>query len=206
MTFLQLNNLSDGSRILCVFPVPFREHQIIYRPLIDGLAANGHSLVVLTTDPVDKHTLKGDIKQIDLSFTYKLQILDNLKDTTLSGSEMLRTVFSTMREISVAELQSTQIQNLINDENEKFDAIIVEWSTGISMMNGFSFKYKSPLIGISSGGALINSHQSMGNPIHPIAYPNILLPFTDDLNLLQRIASVVFTFWYRLVFKFIFIY
>lgn len=185
-----------SSKILAIFPVPFREHQIIYRPLIDSLLQRGHELVVLTTDPIDDPA--ENLTQIDMSFTYDLHILENLKDTSMSGSEMLKKVFEAMRQISDAELSSEPTQQLLRDKSVKFDAVICEWS-GASVMNAFAHKYDAPLIGISSGGALINSHEAFGNPTHPIAYSNILLPFSEDLNLLQRIASVLFTIWYRQV-------
>lgn len=186
-------SLCNCAKILGIFPIPFREHQIIYRPLIENLVRRGHELMLLTTDPIMEPL--ENITQIDLSFAYSLKILENLKDTTLSGSEMLKTIFAAMRQISDEELKSNAIQELLNSDM-KFDAVIVEWS-GASVMNGFAYKFDAPLIGISSGGALINSHEALGNPTHPIAYPNVLLPFSEDLNLLQRIASVVFTFWYR---------
>lgn len=189
-----LIDFASPARILCVFPVPFREHQIIYRPLFQSLVKRGHELVLMTTDPMLD---AGDnITQIDLSFTYKLEILENLKGSTSSGSEMLKTVFNTMRQISSATLMSDDVQMLMNDEIQRFDAVIVEWS-GSAVMNAFATKYDAPLIGITSGGALINSHEAMGNPTHPISYPTVLLPFTEDLNLLQRIASVMFTILYR---------
>lgn len=190
---LQFIKLCYGSRILGIFPIPFREHQQTYQPLIQSLADHGHELVILTTDPIQYEN--KNIEQIDLSFTYNLKILEQIKDTSLSGSEMLKTIFNLMRKITDSQLNSNQVKNLL-ESNEKFDAVIVEWS-GVAVMNAFAYKYNVPLIGIATGGAFINAHQAFGNPIHPVAYPSVLLPFSEDLNWVQRIASVVFTVWYR---------
>lgn len=191
---LGLIKLCYGSRILGIFPIPFREHQQTYQPLIQSLADHGHELVILTTDPIQYDN--KNIEQIDLSFTYNLKILEQIKDTSLSGSEMLKTIFNLMRKITDAQLNSYQVKNLLEGKDEKFDAVIVEWS-GVAVMNAFAYKYNVPLIGIATGGAFINAHQAFGNPIHPVAYPSVLLPFSEDLNWVQRIASVVFTVWYR---------
>lgn len=188
-------DFTKAARILCIFPVPFREHQLIYRPLFQNLIQRGHDIVLMTTDPIHGDAAQN-ITQIDLSFTYKLEILENLKGGSSSGSEMLKTVFETMRQISNATLMSEDVQNLLNDKSQHFDAVITEW-TGSAVMNAFAYKYRAPLIGITSGGALINSHEAMGNPTHPILYPTFLLPFTGNLNVLQRVASVLFNVFYR---------
>lgn len=188
----------DGKRILAIFPIPMREQQLIYRPLIESLAKRNHEIVLMTTDPFlnNEHP---NIKQIDLSFAYNLSILDKLKDTNLDGSGMLRTVFHVIRKICEAELKSKEVKRLIsNSENEKFDVVLVEWS-GSSLMSVFAHKFNAPLIGISNGGAFLNSLEAFGNPNHPTMYPNIFMPFQENLNLLQRISSVVFTVWYRYV-------
>uniref|UniRef100_U5EN10 Putative udp-glucuronosyltransferase n=1 Tax=Corethrella appendiculata TaxID=1370023 RepID=U5EN10_9DIPT len=196
-----------GSKILAVFPIPFREHQYIYRPLIETLAQNGHEILLLTTDPINfdhkdgtisgNNSLRYQIEQIDLSFVYSLPALDRLHDNHLAGPEMLKNVFDVLREISEAELQYEPVRKLIqNNFNRQFDVVLVEWS-GMTLMNVFAEKFNCPLIGITNAGAFINSHEALGNPNHPICYPSIFMPFTDNLTLLQRISSVFFSIWYR---------
>ncbi|XP_058821654.1 UDP-glycosyltransferase UGT4-like [Topomyia yanbarensis] len=190
----------DSARILAIFPVPFKEHQLSYRPLIEQLANRGHDITLLTTDPIDLHVagngvLVNKIEQIDLSFVYNLPILEDLRIGNLGARDMLRNVFNVMRKISDAELQHPSVQELIQG-NAKFDVVMVEWS-GVSLMNAFAYHFDAPLIGIANGGAYINAHEALGNPNHPIGYPSIFMPFTEDLSLLQRISSVFFTIWYR---------
>ncbi|XP_055611679.1 UDP-glucosyltransferase 2-like [Uranotaenia lowii] len=190
----------DGAKILAVFPVPFKEHQLVYRPLIEQLANKGHDITLLTTDPIDLRvagngTLVERIHQIDLSFVYNLPVLDDLGITTLDEKDMLRNVFNVMRRISDAELQHPLVQELIWG-GAKFDLVMVEWS-GPTLMNAFAEHFHAPLVGISNTGAFINAHEALGNPNHPIGYPSVFMPFTEDLSLPQRISSVIFTVWYR---------
>ncbi|XP_058453428.1 UDP-glycosyltransferase UGT5-like [Malaya genurostris] len=191
---------SDSANILAIFPVPFKEHQLSYRPLIEQLANRGHHITLLTTDPIDLRitrngSLAKSIEQIDLSFVYNLPILEDLYKTNLGARNMLRNVFNVMRKISEAELKHPLVQELIQG-SAKFDIVMVEWS-GVSLMNAFAHHFDAPLVGISNGGAYINAHEALGNPNHPIGYPSIFMPFTEDLSLLQRISSVFFTIWYR---------
>ncbi|XP_055549763.1 UDP-glycosyltransferase UGT5-like [Wyeomyia smithii] len=190
----------DSAKILAIFPVPFKEHQLMYRPLIEHLADKGHDITLLTTDAIDlrkagKGSLIQRIQQIDLGFVYDLPILEDLNKGNLDARDMLRNVFNVMRKISEAELRHPLVQELILG-TAHFDVVMVEWS-GVSLMNAFAYHFSAPLVGVTNGGAYINAHEALGNPNHPIGYPSIFMPFTEDLSLLQRISSVFFTIWYR---------
>lgn len=52
-TLMVMCKCIDCTRILAIFPVPFKEHQLVYRPLIEQLANRGHDITLLTTDPID---------------------------------------------------------------------------------------------------------------------------------------------------------
>ncbi|XP_053692065.1 UDP-glycosyltransferase UGT5-like [Sabethes cyaneus] len=190
----------DSAKILAIFPVPFKEHQLLYRPMIESLADKGHDITLLTTDPIDlrktgKGSLTHRLEQIDLGFVYNLPILEDFHKDNLDARDMLQNVFNVMRKISEAELQHPLVQDLILG-NARFDVVIVEWS-GISLMNAFAYRFNAPLVGVANGGAYINAHEALGNPNHPIGYPSIFMPFSEDLSLPQRISSVLFTIWYR---------
>lgn len=196
---------SHCERLLVILPVPLRDHQIVFRPLIESLAKRDHNLTIVTTDPqnfIKLATEKSDqIELIDLSFTHRLSVLNMLKnhENMMSGSDMLLTVYHVMRTVAVEELKSPQMQGLlanhtyraIGDEKE-YDAVLVDWS-GPALMNAFAHKFRAPLIGITPGGAYITTHEVVGNPNHPVAFPSIFMPFSEDLSLFQRVASTIFT-------------
>lgn len=199
-TLLVMSKCIDSAKILAIFPVPFKEHQLVYRPLIERLANRGHHITLLTTDPIDLRvagngTLVERIQQIDVSFVYNLPILEDLNTVSLDAKDMLMNIFNVMRKISEAELQHPSVQELIKG-HDHFDLVMVEWS-GVTLMNAFAHHFKAPLVGITNGGAFINAHEAFGNPNHPVGYPSIFMPFSEDLSLLQRISSVLFTIWYR---------
>uniref|UniRef100_A0A182N7A9 UDP-glycosyltransferases domain-containing protein n=1 Tax=Anopheles dirus TaxID=7168 RepID=A0A182N7A9_9DIPT len=194
---------SDAAKILAIFPVPLKQHQLVYRPLIEELANRGHDIVLVTTDPIDTgrdtNGTLSRIEQIDLSFAYQLPALEQLGRDGLDGRDMLRNIFTVMRTISAEELQHPAMQKLIESApvaERTFDVVMVEWC-GVTLMNAFAEHFRAPLVGIANGGAFINAHEALGNPNHPIGYPSIFMPFSEDLSLLQRISSVLFTVWYR---------
>lgn len=200
--FLQLIcmlGLSQAAKILVILPIPFKEHQSVYQPLIETLHKNHHEVTVMTTNPIfgsrDAVTFEN-VTEIDLSFVYHLDILDELKDVDLEGSEMLKTIFNVMRKIYEAELKSPKVKELLNSD-KNFDLVIVDWSGSSSLMNIFAHRFNAPLIAITNGEAFPNVHEAFGNPNHPVTFPSVFLPFTENLNLLQRVSSVLFTIWYR---------
>lgn len=198
-------NIIQCAKILTILPIPFSEHQILYRPLLESLHKNGHQLTILTTNPyfTTAHESYENITEIDLSFVYNLDILNQLKNGDLEGSDMLKTVFNVMRQLFEAELKSPKVKRILTDKNEYFDLVIVDWSGSSSLMNIFAHHFNAPLVAITNGEAFPNVHEAFGNPNHPVSYPSVFLPFNEDLSLIQRIFSVFSAISYRLVKNFI---
>lgn len=193
-------NMAQGAKILVVLPIPFREHQTVYQPLIENLHKQEHQITVITTNPIfrSRNSLTFEnVTEIDLSFVYNLNILDELKHVDLEGSEMLKTVFNVMRKIFEAELRSPKVKELLDNKEEYFDVVLVDWSGSSSLMNIFAHHFDAPLIAITNGEAFPNVHEAFGNPNHPVSYPSVFLPFSENLDLIQRVSSVLFTVWYR---------
>ena len=192
-------NVSQAAKILVILPIPFKEHQSVYQPLIENLHKHEHQITVMTTNPIfatrDSLTFEN-ITEIDLSFVHSLNILDELKDVDLEGSDMLKTIFNVMRKIYEAELRCPKVKELLGSQ-ENFELVLVDWSGSSSLMNIFAHRFNAPLVAITNGEAFPNVHEAFGNPNHPVSFPSVFLPFTEDLNLLQRISSVLFTIWYR---------
>jgi glucuronosyltransferase len=182
-----------------VLPIPYNEHQLVYRPLLESLHSNGHQLTVLTTNPYFSNAdqFYENVTEIDLSFVYHLDILNELTNIDAEGPDMLKTVFRIMRNLFEAELKSPKVKQLLNDKNEYFDLVIVDWSGSSSIMNIFAHHFNAPLVAITNGEAFPNVHEAFGNPNHPVSYPSVFLPFTENLSLIQRIFSTFSAISYR---------
>lgn len=202
LRFLQIIcifGFSQAAKILVILPIPFKEHQSVYQPLIESLHQHEHEITVMTTNPIfaSRNSMTFEnITEIDLSFVYNLEILDELRDVDLEGSDMLKTIFNVMRKIYEAELKSPKVKELLKSD-QNFDLVLVDWSGSSSLMNIFAHRFNAPLVAITNGEAFPNVHEAFGNPNHPVTFPSVFLPFSENLNLLQRISSVLFTIWYR---------
>lgn len=191
---------SQAARILVILPIPFREHQIVYQPLVEHLHQQSHEITVMTTNPIfgSRNGVKLDnITEIDLSFVYNLKFLDELREVDLEGSDMLKTIFNVMRKIYEAELRHPKVLELLNADHKHFDLVLVDWSGSSSLMNIFAHRFNAPLVAITNGEAFPNAHEAFGNPNHPVTFPSVFLPFSENLNLVQRVSSVLSAVWYR---------
>lgn len=71
LLLLALAVSGESASILAFFPVPFPSHHFIFRPVIEGLAERGHSILYVTGYPY-KETPKN-INQIALSYNISKQ-------------------------------------------------------------------------------------------------------------------------------------
>ncbi|XP_018561622.1 UDP-glucuronosyltransferase 2B31 [Anoplophora glabripennis] len=184
------------ARILAVVPVPSYSHQLFFRPLWKGLNARGHELTLMTTDPMPE--APNNIKQIDWSFAYDLRhnkhnITKVVQDNEYNLPKILASYQAMMNEIVDEELARPEVQALLNDENERFDLLMVEYFHPV--MFAFSERFKCPYIALASMEIANFYHKALGNPIHPVLYPEILLPFERDLKFSERLLSTLYVIW-----------
>lgn len=121
--------------------------------------------------------------------------------------------------IIIAELQSPAVKELLHSKDDDFDLVLIDFSGSSSIFSIFSHKFNAPLVAITNGEAFPNVHEgddikillrsrnelllyslphkAFGNPIHPVSFPSVLLPFSENLDLIERVSSVLFTIWYR---------
>ncbi|KAF5280450.1 hypothetical protein FQR65_LT03259 [Abscondita terminalis] len=187
----------DSANILAVFFVPSISHQVVFQPIWKELSLRGHKVTVLTPNPLKDSSLTN-LTEIDLSFAYDIIRKANLQDSINKDramTEVIRDIFILMTTFVEEELKYEPVQALLQDDTKKFDLVIVEYLD--PTFTALSAKYKCPLIGITSLGALITAHDAIGNPSHPILNPDILLPFTGPMTFYDRLYSVYFSMWIR---------
>ncbi|CAH1119521.1 unnamed protein product [Phaedon cochleariae] len=192
-TIITINGVSESARILGVIPTPSYSHQIVFRPLWRELAKRGHDLVVITTDP--ENDPSSTIREIDVSSTYDTwQQMDFIKLMEEYKYNPLK-LMNLVKEASFAacdkELAHPEIQVLLKNQSEHFDLVLVEYIHPI--MLAFSVRFKCPYIGVASMELITFFHNIIGNPSHPVAFPDIFLPFEGKLNFWQRLSSSLFT-------------
>ncbi|KAF5291331.1 hypothetical protein FQA39_LY03482 [Lamprigera yunnana] len=186
-----------GANILAVFFVPSISHQVVFQPIWRELSLRGHKVTVLTPDPLKDPKLIN-LTEVDLSFSYEIIRSADMQNTIqkdLPITSIVTGAMDLMSAIAEAELMYEPVQALLKDESKHFDLVIVEFLNPV--FTALSAKYKCPLVGITSLGAIISGHDAIGNPSHPVLNPDILLPYTGILSFYERLYSTYYSVWYR---------
>ncbi|KAJ8930791.1 hypothetical protein NQ314_016368 [Rhamnusium bicolor] len=185
----------NSTRILGLVPTPSYSHQAVFRPIWRELAKRGHDLVVITTDP--ENDPKLNIREIDISYAYDLwKKYDIVKQfTELRSNPMkINIVLNALQDICIQELLHPDIQALLKNDTEYFDLIIMEYMYPI--MFGFPGRFKSPYIGVVTMDLTSFVHSMLGNPTHPVLYPDAILPYEGKLSFWERLTSSLFSIFY----------
>ncbi|KAL0810817.1 hypothetical protein ABMA28_010129 [Loxostege sticticalis] len=180
------------ARILGIFPVPSKSHQIVFQSYTKELAKRGHELVIISPDPFPNDTRPANVTDIDVSFSYAFAAkMMGRKDGPLKrgvimdADVVINTAFYLeMIKIVVDQINSPAVQSLINDKNQKFDLIVVEGFYDYQLI--LSHIFKAPVIMFTSFMGFPEHHEMLGGIArHPILYPHLHRNNHDNLNLFQ---------------------
>lgn len=153
----------------------------------------GHNVTLITTDPTKNSSLTN-LTEIDVhDVTYniwkssgiiKLMQKKNVQRYPFSVVEIFLKVFA---DITDAIMQQEEVQKLLENETQ-FDLVITEPIVYVGL--GFACRYKSKLILVMSLEAPSYLHAAVGNPVHPVLYPEAALPFVPN-TYFKRMFAVV---------------
>lgn len=191
--------ITNSANILSVITSPSYSHQAPFQPLWRELASRGHQVTVITTNPEKNDSIKN-LVEIDISHTYKIyekyKVIETFCRSNVSFSELAKLLGKVFREAQEYQLSHPEIQNLINNKHRKFDLVMVEAQSPIMM--SFAWKFKCPLIVLSSMDATITFHDAVGNIVHPVVNPDMNLDIDQkNMNLWDRIRSFLYNVVYR---------
>lgn len=193
-----------SAKILGVFPVPSVSHQAVFQPIWKELSERGHEVTVLTPNPLNNSSLHN-LTEIDLSFTYKT--MEELKKLFSQGTNhwlVLKNAANIFLEITTQVFENKEVQEFIKNDNTCYDVVIVEVVDPKSY--AFAAKCKCPLIGIASLNAVSPTHEAIGNPVHPVLYPDQLIPYNSDtMGLFERTEAVLFYFYRKFLYDYYYI-
>ncbi|XP_063913096.1 UDP-glycosyltransferase UGT5-like [Zophobas morio] len=188
------------SNILGVFIFPSISHQIVFQPIWKELSLRGHNVTVVTPDPLNDPSLTN-LTEISVRFTYDFLKQTKIQEVYSKDSNVFQRLIPAYRFIDYiveAELNSSRFKQLIADQSNHFDLVLVE---GLHpAMYALAGRFKAPAIGITSFGLLGANYNTLGNPSHPILYPDILFGFHNvEKSLWSKIETVVWSLlsWYH---------
>ncbi|XP_028050159.1 UDP-glucosyltransferase 2 [Monomorium pharaonis] len=199
--FLYIATPIETAKILAIIPIPSYSHQIPYRPLWITLSRRGHEVVLLTTDPINDHSLTN-LTEINLQENYKyirkLNFVKNIKIHTwlsTARTQIWPMIYKTAETI----YEHPEVRKLyVSNSNEKFDVVIAETFTS-PCFYALAHRFNAPLIGVATLGLNNNNYYLFGAPVLP-SHPSAWEMEGDtgfNLPVWQRIKNFIRQ-WYHI--------
>ncbi|KAJ4448917.1 hypothetical protein ANN_00309 [Periplaneta americana] len=181
----------DAARILGLISYHGRSHFQMFENFLKGLASHGHQVTVVShfpqKQPTENYTdisLQGSLTKMKQTFN-----IDFLRQAgTLKIWNMVFWRYQV--EICEAAFKHPNIQKLLKSD-DKFD-LVVTHLMGSDCLLGFAHRFKALLISVTTSVVLPWGNSRIGNFDNPSYVPNYFLPFTDRMNLWQRVLNTLF--------------
>lgn len=195
---LLLQNDCESAEILAVFPAPSYSHQSVFQAVTAGLVAKGHKITLMTTYPHESGRNHENITLVDWSFV--VEDFHKLIDSVMSsgGIENIFKVIDMQSSMIDKQLSAPEVQQMLQNKNQKFDLLLIE-ASGFASMHAFAEHYKVPVVGITSADSWSAGHEIMGNVFNPVAHPDRVLPMLRANNFVERISSILFTLFFKYI-------
>nr|AEW43163.1 UDP-glycosyltransferase UGT40A1 [Bombyx mori] len=190
-------------KLLAVFPFPGKSHMILGEGYVRLLLEANHDVTYLTPAPLKIGHPK--LRQIDVSSTEKGFDFDGLfnfkklinKEVDLSDTNHKYIV---MQYVTESLLMHPNVQKLLLDTDQTFDAVIVEWMYS-DLYSGFSTVFNCPFIWSSSlepHPMILRLIDSLPNPAYFPDHTSSLEPpytFLERVEQLWNIAKTLYNRW-----------
>jgi len=137
---------ANAKRILALVAAPFFSHQICHHSLTLALHKRGHELTVFTAFPIKNSTLKN-YTEIDVSFL--IPLISEYQDERwiISQVDSSKKAHFMADKLTTIFLNIPEVKKLFErNNNEKFDAIIIEALSDLSLYLA-AHRFNAPLIG-----------------------------------------------------------
>ncbi|KAJ3641643.1 hypothetical protein Zmor_028137 [Zophobas morio] len=184
------------SNILGVFFFPSISHQIVFQLIWKELSLRGHNVTVVTPNPLNDPSLTN-LTEISVRFTYDFLKQTKIEEVYSKDSNVFQRLIPAYRLIDFiveAELNSSRFKELIADQSNHFDLVLVE--SFHPVVYALAGRFKAPVIGVSTFGLTAVHYNTVGDPSHPILYPDVLFGFHNvDKSLWSKIESAVWSLW-----------
>ncbi|KAJ8709292.1 hypothetical protein PYW07_009118 [Mythimna separata] len=191
---------SESAKILLVFPGPSKSHGILGDGYVRHLLNAGHEVTYIT--PFTQRPPTAKLRTVDVSSNFDLlpPNIINLKGIMDKSSEDMTAIFMILMMLDIAEktIANANVQKLLNDPTEQFDAVIVEWFFS-ELGAGFATVYECPLIWSSSVDPHWQVLQLLDEPTNPAYTVDVMSTYSPPLSFLQRVNEL----WNQLMVQFL---
>lgn len=156
---------------------------------------------VYTPSPINDKSLTN-LTEHDLSFSYEVfRNASNFEISDSASDENVMNVILALNEAAESQLNHSFLQDVIkNVNNDTYDLLIVEFM----WQSFYAFKevYKVPMVGLLSIPISTTMADALGIDKHPVVHPDVFLKFSFARNFKERLESWIFSWAYRLFFRY----
>ncbi|KAK0175095.1 hypothetical protein PV327_008875 [Microctonus hyperodae] len=177
----------ESYRILGIFPLQSRSHQMLFDGIAKGLARKGHQIDVVTVYPMKKsipnYKVVVDLQNITESLVNKW----NVKFASELGNDTIPVITIPLGNGLCEYLGLPEMQNIIKNppKNPPYDLVIVE-SFGANCFIGLGHVLKVPVVMASSMIDLPLLSKALGQPDNIAFFPAFLTSYSHPMTFLQR--------------------
>ncbi|KAJ0172130.1 hypothetical protein K1T71_012103 [Dendrolimus kikuchii] len=186
--------LTESYKFLVVTQLPVRSLNILGEGVSRSLIEAGHEVTFITVFPL-KNPPKKNFRQIDVSSVMKIFEADStvLNIGYLMENEPPLNDISYLHDFTVRSAIETfdneHVKALLEDTNEKFDAIIVDFCE-TDLLAAYSVVYDAPLIIMYSMGAHSQVLRLIDKPTNPAYTSDHLSSNVPPFNFRQRVEEL----------------
>lgn len=187
-------SFTECARILAVAPLPSYSHQVAFRPIWKELSLRGHNVTLITTDPINNSSL-SNLTEIDIhDVTYLIWRSSGIvpllqkKETKRNPFTIIDKYMEVFDNLTAVIMEQKEVKQLL-DSDTKFDLVMTEPLLLVGL--GFADWYRSKLILVMSLEASSYLHAAMGNPTHPVLYPDAVVTVSSTSYISRVIATLI---------------
>ncbi|XP_068992607.1 UDP-glucosyltransferase 2-like [Neodiprion pinetum] len=193
--------LTDGARILGIFPYQGKSHNVMFEPLMIGLAKAGH-----TVDLVSHFPLKKPVPGLNhISLKGSLHFYVN--NVTASLARGYNGIYGMVHSVSVKSaldlcnlMRLPQLQNIINTDT-KYD-IMVTQVFGSNCYLAVAHKLKIPVVGVVTSVIYPWSYGPFFGDANPSFIPSQLGTFTNEMSFVERVQNTIEHYYAKFLFHY----
>lgn len=181
--------VSNGAKILGLFPYHGLSHYMVFQPLLIELAERGHNVTVISHHPL-RHNVPANFRNVDVSsaiekYTNNVAIRSPMYGNILVQLQGLYRHFDE----DDAVLGSDGMKEFLRS-GEQFDLVLTEYFVS-RIYFAFPYVSRTPIVALSSCRPLVWVSYDIGNPINPSYIANALGVSADGMNFLERLQNAV---------------
>uniref|UniRef100_A0A0A9WX26 UDP-glucuronosyltransferase 2B31 n=1 Tax=Lygus hesperus TaxID=30085 RepID=A0A0A9WX26_LYGHE len=180
---------TSGARILAFFPMPWRSHQNVFRPLMKELALRGHQVDFFTNLPMNNPPKGLNQKVVK---DWQGEVMKGYKEEDVANMitfNVQRNLVYYCGRVLDLTFEHDQVSKDLLNSNETYDLVLTEYPVANEPAAYLAHKFKALHVGIMSFTDYPWANELSGLPTNPSYMGNNLSPSSIQLNFWERLHN-----------------